>query len=250
MPGRTLPTFTREEVESHSTSESCYVTYKGKVYDLTEFADDHPGGGDLLLEYAGKDVEDILKDPDSHVHSESAYDVLDESLAGFLTSGKVGSNGAATNGTAEKTNGTAANGGENGTYVHPRTGMANAEDLSKDTDYGADYKKHKFLDLNKPLLLQLWFGGFSKEFYLDQVHRPRHYKGGKSAPLFGNFLEPLSLTPWWVVPTIWMPCVMYGTYVASTGLSNGFELAAYWVFGLFFWTLIEYILHRFLFHLD
>merc|ERR1712093_854608 len=33
-----------------------------------------------------------------------------------------------------------------------------------------------------------WHVGFSKDFYLEQIHRPRHYKGGESAPLFGNFL--------------------------------------------------------------
>lgn len=254
MPGRTLPTLTRAEVESHNTSQSCYVTYQGKVFDLTDFADDHPGGGDLLLEFAGKDVEEILKDENSHVHSESAYDVLDESLVGFLsdkTTKSARPNGVAENGTADKLNGNAGLESDGSQpYVHPRTGMANADDLSKDTDYNADYKKHKFLDLSRPLLLQIWFGGFSKDFYLDQVHRPRHYKGGKSAPLFGNFLEPLSLTPWWVVPMIWVPCVMYGTYVASTGLRSGLEVAGYWGFGLFFWTLIEYTLHRFLFHLD
>jgi 4-hydroxysphinganine ceramide fatty acyl 2-hydroxylase len=203
----------------------------------------------LVLEYAGKDVEEILKDADSHFHSEAAYDVLDETVVGFLASDKatkaVSTNGAVQNGVAASTEK-----GADATYVHPRTGMSSAEDLSKDTDYSADYKKHKFLDLSKPLLLQIWFGGFSKEFYLDQVHRPRHYKGGKSAPLFGNFLEPLSLTPWWVVPMIWLPCVAYGTYVAATGLSGPIELAAYWVFGVFFWTLVEYVLHRFLFHLD
>ena len=254
MPGRTLPTFTRAEVESHSTSKSCYVTYRGKVYDLTEFAEDHPGGGDLILEYAGKDVEEILKDADSHVHSESAYDVLDESIVGFLASDKTTKaarlNGSAQNGGATS-NGTAVTEKEADVpYVHPRTGMACEEDLSKDTDYNADYKKHKFLDLSRPLLPQIWMGGFSKEFYLDQVHRPRHYKGGKSAPLFGNFLEPVSLTPWWVVPMLWLPCVTYGTYVASTGLSGPVELVAYWVFGVFFWTFVEYCLHRFLFHLD
>ena len=62
MPARTLPTFTRAEVEKHSSSKSCYVTIGTKVFDVTDFIEDHPGGGDLILEYAGKDVEDILKD--------------------------------------------------------------------------------------------------------------------------------------------------------------------------------------------
>ncbi|ATY63916.1 inositolphosphorylceramide-B C-26 hydroxylase [Cordyceps militaris CM01] len=239
MPSRTLPTFSRAEVESHSSTDSCYVTIGTKVYDVTNFADDHPGGSSLVLEYAGKDVRAILNDPTSHEHSEAAYEILDDSLVGFVTEKNV-PNGHA--------NGSATTAGTQ-ELVHPRTGMSCAEDLSKDTDIGLDYKKHKFLDLDKPLFLQVWNGGFTKDFYLDQVHRPRHYRGGDSAPLFGNFLEPLSKTPWWLVPIIWLPCVAFGLYSATEDLPGPY-VAAYWLFGCFLWTLIEYGMHRFLFHLD
>ncbi|KFG80595.1 inositolphosphorylceramide-B C-26 hydroxylase [Metarhizium anisopliae] len=244
MPARTLPTFTRAEVEAHNSASSCYVTIGSKVYDVTDFVDDHPGGGSLIIDYAGKDIEEILKDPTSHPHSEAAYEVLDDSLVGFVVNQKS----PATNGSAKPANGTATP--QDANYVHPRTGMSCEEDLSKDTDYNQDFKKHKFLDLSRPLFLQVWNGGFSKAFYLDQVHRPRHYKGGESAPLFGNFLEPLTKTPWWIVPSLWLPFVAYGTYIASQGLHNPFVLGGYWVFGVFFWTFVEYCLHRFLFHLD
>lgn len=235
MPSRTLPTFSRAEVESHSSAKSCYVTVGAKVYDVTDFVDDHPGGGSLIIEYGGKDIGEILKDPTSHEHSEAAYEILDESLVGFIDDKDTPNGSAKTEKQAE--------------YVHPRTGMSCEEDLSKETDANMDYKKHKFLDLNKPLILQVWNGGFTKEFYLDQVHRPRHYKGGDSAPLFGNFLEPLTKTPWWMVPTLWVPCVAYGLYQAAQGIPN-LHVAGFFLFGLFLWTLIEYGLHRFLFHLD
>ncbi|KAL2020772.1 hypothetical protein VTK56DRAFT_7970 [Thermocarpiscus australiensis] len=244
MPGRTLPTFTLAEVESHNSKKSCFVTLGRNVYDVTDFVDSHPGGADLVLEYAGKDITDILKDESSHAHSEAAYEVLDDSLVGFLAS----ANGKPKSSAGE--NGDAAVNGANGTWVHPRTGMSCEEDLSKDTDIADDYKKHKFLDLSRPLFPQVWLGGFSKEFYLEQVHRPRHYKGGESAPLFGNFLEPLTKTPWWVVPLMWLPPDFYGLYLASEGFSNPLGVVACFVFGLFLWTLIEYLMHRFLFHLD
>ncbi|OTA65433.1 inositolphosphorylceramide-B C-26 hydroxylase [Hypoxylon sp. EC38] len=245
MPGRTLPTLTKSEVESHNTAKSCYVTIGTNVYDVTDFVESHPGGPDLILEYAGKDVADILKDTDSHKHSDSAYEILEESHVAFLVTEKLAPNGKVQEKIADpQINGKAT------PFVHPRTGMSCEEDLSKETDYTTDYKQHKFLDLNKPLLMQVWNGGFSKRFYLDQVHRPRHYKGGASAPLFGNFLEPLSLTPWWMVPLIWLPCVAYGTYLASEGFENKLSLGASWVLGVFIWTLVEYVLHRCLFHLD
>lgn len=274
MPARTLPTLTRAEVEAHSSAKSCYVTIGSNVYDVTDFVGDHPGGGDLILKYAGRDVEHILKDATSHAHSEAAYEVLDESLVGFVVPEKA-VNGSANGKAAAKTANGRANGKANGkangsaaaaaspsstskeelmdngdgTLVHPRTGMSCEEDLSKETDIDKDFQRHHFLDLSKPLFVQVWNGGFKKDFYLEQVHRPRHYKGGKSAPLFGNFLEPLTMTPWWVVPTLWLPPVAYGTYLAGKGLSAA-ALPAYWLFGLFLWTLVEYILHRFLFHLD
>lgn len=250
MPSRTLPTLSRSEIESHNTAKSCYVTLGNNVYDVTDFLDSHPGGAELVLEYAGKDVADILKDEASHTHSDTAYEVLDDSLVGFVASDKS-TNGSATNGTT--------NPGEDsedvrtdskGRLIHPRTGMSCEEDLSKETDLDADYKTHKFLDLNRPLFPQIWFGGFSKDFYLDQVHRPRHYKGGDSAPLFGNFLEPLTKTAWWVIPLVWVPPVTYGLYLASQDFDNKRNQVALYGIGLCIWTLLEYILHRFLFHLD
>ncbi|PWY67028.1 L-lactate dehydrogenase [Aspergillus eucalypticola CBS 122712] len=45
----------REEVEKHSTRESCWVAIHGSVYDVTEFLDEHPGGAQVILRCAGKD---------------------------------------------------------------------------------------------------------------------------------------------------------------------------------------------------
>jgi 4-hydroxysphinganine ceramide fatty acyl 2-hydroxylase len=257
-PSLTLPTLLKADIASHNTAESCFVTIGTRVFDVTDFVESHPGGGDLILEYGGKDVTDILKDEGSHTHSESAYEILEESLVGFVSTEKVvdamtksshpdkiapfsstidGSQELRANGTINKP-------------LYAATGMSSAEDLSKETDLETDYKTYKFLDLNKPLLMQVWFGGFEKDFYLEQIHRPRHYKGGASAPLFGNFLEPLSKTAWWVVPTVWLPPVAYGTYIAREGCQSLGEEAAYWFLGLFLWTFAEYLLHRFVFHLD
>jgi 4-hydroxysphinganine ceramide fatty acyl 2-hydroxylase len=248
MPGKILPSFSQADIESHNTAKSCYVTIGSKVYDVTSFIDDHPGGGDLILEYAGQDVGEIMKDAISHDHSEAAYEILDDCHIGFVSESpeqkpvangqlkQPGMNGSAGSGSNEK--------------VVYATGMSSAEDLSVETDLTEDYRAHKFLDLNRALFPQLWFGGFDKEFYLEQVHRPRHYKGGASAPLFGNFLEPLSKAAWWIVPTIWLPPVAYGSFLGLYNLSSIPVAVGYWLFGLFLWTIIEYGLHRCLFHID
>lgn len=121
---------------------------------------------------------------------------------------------------------------------------------TKGTDLSADFRKHRFLDLNKPLLGQVWNGGFSKEFYLEQVHRPRYYPGGDSAPLFGNALEPLSKTKWWVVPVAYLPGIIMGTYVAGQGSSSLTTTAIYWLLGTLSWPFTEYIVHRVVCHAD
>ena len=262
MPGIQLPTIPRADVARHNTSKSCYVTVGACVYDITGFIEDHPGGGDLILEYGGKDVSEIMEDEISHKHSEAAYEILQDRLIGFIATesimkGVVESEkpddivpllpNKAGMETLKANNATMD---LNGNSVFERTGLLSAEDLSKPTDSDADYKAHKFLDLDKPLLMQVWNGGFSKDFYLEQVHRPRHYSKGPSAPLFGNFLEPLSITAWWVVPSVWLPPVAYGSYIAFMHLPSFFEFAAYWLTGLALWTLVEYGLHRGLFHVD
>lgn len=263
MPGIALPTIPTHDVASHNTKKSCYVTVGAKVYDMTPFLDDHPGGGDLILEYGGKDVSDIMRDELSHLHSESAYEILDDYLIGFvakdpilkavvehnkpddivpLMPNEAGMAALRANGAADEV--------PLRRPIYASTGLSGVEDLTKATDPSADFKKHKFLDLNKPLLMQVWNGNFSKDFYLEQVHRPRHYTKGDSAPLFGNFLEPLSKTAWYVIPIVWLPPVAYGTYRAYEGLPSVFQTAAYWLIGLFLWTLVEYGLHRGLFHVD
>jgi 4-hydroxysphinganine ceramide fatty acyl 2-hydroxylase len=259
MPGITLPNIPLADVQSRNTSKSCYVTIGTKVFDITDFIEDHPGGGDLILQYGGKDVGEILRDEQSHHHSESAYEILDDHLIGFMATDSVINAATKSNRpsnivplppSGREAMDLVENGAAEGKQpVYVNTGMSCEEDLTKETDVSTDYKTHKFLDLSKPLLMQVWNGGFDKEFYLEQVHRPRHYRGGESAPLFGNFLEPLSKTPWWVVPTVWLPPVAYGTYIASRELS-GFQTGLHWALGLFIWTLVEYGLHRCLFHLD
>ncbi len=81
-----LANFSRSEVESHNSPKSCYVTVGANVYDVTDFLDSHPGGDDLILQYAGQDVAAILQDESSHLHSEAAYEVLNDSLVGFVAS--------------------------------------------------------------------------------------------------------------------------------------------------------------------
>lgn len=219
MPSAPLTTLSPEEVALHRTESSCWVIVGINVYDVTTFLDSHPGGDDLILEYGGRDVSKIMLDELSHSHSEAAYEILSEYLVGSFAVGPD--------------------------EIVPLGLTISSEGRGPNED-----NPMRFLDLSKPLLAQLWNGGFAKDFYLEQVHRPRHYPGETSAPLFGNFLEPLSLTPWWVVPFAWLPIVVSGTYLADQGLPSSTRTAEFWLIGYLLWPLIEYGMHRWVFHLD
>lgn len=238
------------EIAKHNSEKDCWVTlYNRKVYNVTGFLDEHPAGADIVLPYAGKDVTEIMADTISHEHSESAYEMLDDDmLVGYMATDEeereLVNNKKKVPVDVRFTEEAQA---EIDLYeFHDE--LPALELLSVQTDFDDDAKKHKFLDLKKPLIPQMLRSTFSKEFYLDQVHRPRHFGKG-SAPLFGNFLEPLSLTPWWVVPLVWLPPNLVLFYIGFVN-QNKITALSLWVMGLFVWTFVEYCLHRFLFHLD
>jgi 4-hydroxysphinganine ceramide fatty acyl 2-hydroxylase len=109
---------------------------------------------------------------------------------------------------------------------------------------------NKLFDLERPLLWQIWTNqSITKKDYLRQVHRPILSK--KSHRLFASdYLEILSKTPWWMIPLIWLPIITGLVYTASSmGLAK-MSIGCLFFLGLFSWTLIEYLFHRFLFHID
>lgn len=50
----TSKTFTLDEVAKHKSVDDAWLVIDGKVYDVTHFAQFHPGGEDVLLDAAGK----------------------------------------------------------------------------------------------------------------------------------------------------------------------------------------------------
>ena len=256
-----LPTIPSHDLANHDEKDSCYVTIGANVYDVTFFLSGHPGGGDLILEYGGRDVSQIMGDEWSHVHFKAAYQILNDHLIGSISNevtvkpvidhlspnDSVPMSSSAKEVAAAEASNTAAPDQRKTVSNNPR----GVTDMTKETDSAVDFATLKFLDLNKPLLPQLWNGGFSKEFYLSQVHRPRYHPKGASAPLSGNFLEPLSLTPWYIVPLIWLPPAIYGTIVANQRMPSAMTTAWYLIIGfLLFPLLVEYWVHRAAHHMD
>lgn len=51
----TAKTYTLADVAKHSTQSSCWAAIDGKVYDLTAWISQHPGGAGAILSICGKD---------------------------------------------------------------------------------------------------------------------------------------------------------------------------------------------------
>ncbi|KAJ0081430.1 hypothetical protein Patl1_11457 [Pistacia atlantica] len=90
--------------------------------------------------------------------------------------------------------------------------------------------------------------GHLGEAYEEWVHQPIPTREG---PRFfeSDFWEFLTRTVWWAIPVIWLPVVFYCISMSVRMGHTFLEIAEMVVFGIFVWTLMEYTLHRFLFHI-
>ncbi|EAU29260.1 cytochrome b5 [Aspergillus terreus NIH2624] len=73
--------FTLEEIEAHKSKTDLWVAIHGKVYDVTKYTKDHPGGVDVLVDVAGQDATEAYEDVG---HSEDANEILETYLIGTL----------------------------------------------------------------------------------------------------------------------------------------------------------------------
>ncbi|KAJ2497211.1 hypothetical protein GGH96_005286 [Coemansia sp. RSA 1972] len=76
-----VSTFTAAEIAKHNTREDVWILIHDKVYDVTKFLDEHPGGEEVILENAGKDSTSDFEDIG---HSEDARDMLSQYYIGDL----------------------------------------------------------------------------------------------------------------------------------------------------------------------
>lgn len=48
--------FTASDVAMHATTNDCWFSIDGGVYDVTSYINVHPGGSELIIKYCGKDA--------------------------------------------------------------------------------------------------------------------------------------------------------------------------------------------------
>lgn len=205
--------FSVEEVAAHKNTNDAWIVVDGEVYDVTAFLETHPGGAEVILEHLKEsDVGQLMRGATStfdHAHSEAAFGMLKDYHVGSL----------------------------DGIYCADSTAMHPAKEV--------DDKSKKFMvDLGKPLVFQV---GHLGDGYQEWVHQPIVQK---ESPRFfaSDFMESTTKTLWWVVPLIWIPVVCWLQVIA---IRRGFPVDKFITtmpLGFLIWSLVEYILHRFLFH--
>ncbi|KAJ9548016.1 hypothetical protein OSB04_020559 [Centaurea solstitialis] len=78
--------FTLKEVAEHNDPKDCWLIIHGKVFDVTKFLEDHPGGDDVLLSATGKDATDDFEDVG---HSTTAKSMMDEFYVGDIDTATI-----------------------------------------------------------------------------------------------------------------------------------------------------------------
>eukprot|EP01002_Notosolenus_urceolatus_P014714 NODE_6485_length_625_cov_79.875000_g5529_i0.p2 GENE.NODE_6485_length_625_cov_79.875000_g5529_i0~~NODE_6485_length_625_cov_79.875000_g5529_i0.p2 ORF type:complete len:134 (-),score=40.62 NODE_6485_length_625_cov_79.875000_g5529_i0:91-492(-) len=86
-----------EELAKHNTAEDCWMAIGGKVYDVTTFLPEHPGGADVMVDVAGKEATEEFN---AIGHSPKAKEMMEEYLIGTYTGPSGATSGSASEGGA------------------------------------------------------------------------------------------------------------------------------------------------------
>ncbi|NXA90644.1 FA2H hydroxylase, partial [Melanocharis versteri] len=234
--------FSAAEVRARCAQGACLVSCHGRLYDLSGFVRLHPGGEQLLRRRAGTDVSAALDGP-PHRHSANARRWLEQYYVGEIEPGD-----------------------EQAFSAENPASVAQLCAWYWDGLWVPQHHNHCLLpqdlvDWQKPLL---WQVGYLGEKYDEWVHQPVD----RPIRLFhSDFLEFLSKTAWYVVFMVWTPVVLYLSWVSYTSLAQGntrlfssftteysipvhkYYFPLIFLLGMILWSLLEYLIHRFVFHM-
>lgn len=206
------------EIQEHSTNDDCWIIFGKNVYDVTNFLDKHPGGSDLIMREAGKDITRVLKDENIHRHSANAYTILKDYKIGEIAKQDV----------------VLLDNEEYEIIEEELTGF-----------------KEDLVDWDRGMVMQVYKFGHD---YNKWVHTPVM----KKMKMFDNpLIEFCSNTRWYIIPALWIPVMcLFGVsgYTTLSQKLDGHTLLISFIItflgGVLLWTYIEYALHRYVFHLE
>lgn len=212
---------TKKVVSHHNTVNDAWVTYKGGVYDVTTFLEQHPGGGETIEPYLGKDVADVMHGGSQDGNSQSSV-LHDHSAFAFkmLEKYRIGN-------------------------------LVDAEDGAEAVDGNIDSTTGKLLvEWDKPILHQVGMLGDKYDRWIHSFPTTDH-----TVKMFTNdTVENLTKCPWYLPLVVWIPVVglelMHYVYLMEGPKNvNPLLFLVSFCFGFVFWLFFEYTLHRFIFHL-
>lgn len=76
--------YTEKEIKEEIDKGKIIILSEGRVYDVTDFADRHPGGREHLVKQVGNDVTQQMESETPHQHSLAAYTILKKYCIGNL----------------------------------------------------------------------------------------------------------------------------------------------------------------------
>ncbi|XP_002987190.2 dihydroceramide fatty acyl 2-hydroxylase FAH2 [Selaginella moellendorffii] len=199
------------DVRKHRSAGDAWIIVDGQVYDVTQFLDDHPGGPQIISQSLDSDnVGSLMRGSDDPAaHSHS--DAAFDTLEKF----HIGI-------------------------------LENSQHRSKNSEDSETKPKTRgfTVDLSKPLVAQV---GHLGDAYEKWVHQPIVCK--ESPRFFENqILESLTRTVWWVIPLVWLPFICWLLLVSSQRGLKSQSIVSCLISGVIIWSLLEYSMHRFLFH--
>jgi len=210
----------------HDRVEDGWVSYRGRVLDVSKFLNEHPGGASVVEPFLGRDIEQAFDDVG---HSKAAVRMMDEFCIGYLK-GHVRQ--------------------ECVISECPTKHKGNGEFQELFSSHGVEVhstlnKSQHGVDFSQPLVPQIY--KITGKQYVELLKEP--YCSTQVSTFFQwTWLEPLSRTQWWVVPLIWIPVSMYLLFSAIDSFQSVKIGLLLYIVGIFAWTFFEYTLHRFVFH--
>lgn len=216
-----VPVFRREDV-MRCTDQSFenelgekkrhWVIYKGDVFDLGKYleAEEHPGGNAILEQSIGSDISEPFENIG---HSYDAQKLLYSFKIGTLQES-----------------------------VEHRLAKTNSDDFLEKNDSALQ----SLVDFTAPLIPQVY--RLTRQQYI--TFSSTFFCSTKVCDFFPNMmLEILSRTVWWVVPLVWVPLAVLVFILTRQHFSIPLSLSLTCTAGgLFLWTFLEYIIHRYIFH--